>query len=247
MARGRDDCRVEAVFGRSATAIGRSLRGADLALVDASEDHAQAIDLFSEAVARLGPRRVSIYSERMHDGLELFVRTQGAWLLLGPLASEPWEDYCSTCSPPRPRAGAAATGPAAGGLKSRTFLSDAGGSGRQLRGKRVPMKSILSELQELADSDLFALCEAVDMELQRRESLTADVPDSARRRAIERGESYRRRTGAVRRPFSRVGLRKSQSGRRAAERRQQAYTITIFCPPQEHREPTYWRTTNNAR
>ena len=54
------------------------------------------------------------------------------------------------------------------------------------------MKSTLDELQELADSDLYALCEAVDMEMQRREGLTSDLPDSARRRALEQGESYRR-------------------------------------------------------
>jgi hypothetical protein len=78
------------------------------------------------------------------------------------------------------------------------------------------VKSILIELQELADSDLYALCEAVDMELQRREGLTADVPDSARRRALERGGSYRRRTGAAAPPVRAVGLHRRPSGRRAA-------------------------------
>jgi hypothetical protein len=78
------------------------------------------------------------------------------------------------------------------------------------------MSSILNQLQELADTDLYALCEAVDMELQRREGLTDEVPDSARRRAIERGESYRRRTGAAAPPVRSVGLHKRQTGRRAA-------------------------------
>ena len=78
------------------------------------------------------------------------------------------------------------------------------------------MKSILDELQELADSDLYALCEAVDMEMQRREGLSCDLLDSARRRAQERGESYRRRTGAAAPPVRAVGLHKRPSGRRAA-------------------------------
>jgi hypothetical protein len=79
------------------------------------------------------------------------------------------------------------------------------------------VSTILNQLQELADSDLYALCEAVDMELQRREGLTGDMPDSARRRAIERGASYRRRTGAAAPPVRAVGLHtKKQSGRRAA-------------------------------
>jgi hypothetical protein len=78
------------------------------------------------------------------------------------------------------------------------------------------VKSILNELQELADSDLYALCEAVDIELQRREGLTSELPDSARRRALQRGESYRRRTGAAAPPVRAVGLHKRNSGRRAA-------------------------------
>ncbi len=78
------------------------------------------------------------------------------------------------------------------------------------------MSSILNQLQELADADLFALCEAVDMELQRREGLTDELPDSARRRALERGESYRRRTGAAAPPVRSVGLHKRNAGRRAA-------------------------------
>jgi hypothetical protein len=76
---------------------------------------------------------------------------------------------------------------------------------------------ILTQLQELADSDLYALCEALDMEMQRREGLTGDVPDSARRRAIQRSASYRRRTGAAAPPVRAVGLHtKKQTGRRAA-------------------------------
>jgi hypothetical protein len=79
------------------------------------------------------------------------------------------------------------------------------------------VKTIANEIQELADSDLYALCEAVDMEMQRREGLTGDLPDAARRQALERGESYRRRTGAAAPPMRAVGLpSKQQSGRRAA-------------------------------
>ncbi len=95
-AEGRDDCRVEPVFDRSAMAICRSLERADVAVVDASDDHEQAIDLYSQAVARLGARKASVYTERMHEGLELFVRTQGLWLLLGPLTDKQWDDYFAT-------------------------------------------------------------------------------------------------------------------------------------------------------
>lgn len=111
--RGRDECRVETVSARTASAIRGALDGAHLALVDASDDHAQAIDLFSQAVARMGARHASVYTERMHEGLESFVRTQGAWLLLGPLTDEQWEDYFSTMLPAAQNTGGreAADGP----------------------------------------------------------------------------------------------------------------------------------------
>ena len=102
-ARQHEDCGIEPVFGRSALEIRRSLNGADAVLVDASDDHAQAIELFSQSVARLGSRRVAVYTERMHEGLELFVRTQGAWLLLGPLDDRQWEEFFSSMLPPAHR------------------------------------------------------------------------------------------------------------------------------------------------
>ena len=99
-ARRHADCGIEPVFGRSALEIRRSLSGADRVLVDASDDHAQAIELFSQSVTRFGSRHVAVYTERMHEGLELFVRTQGAWLLLGPLNNWQWEEFFSSMLPP---------------------------------------------------------------------------------------------------------------------------------------------------
>ncbi len=78
------------------------------------------------------------------------------------------------------------------------------------------MKSILSQLQELADADLYALCEAVDLEMQRREDAVGEVPDSARRRAVKREQSYRHRTGAGAPPVRIAGIGKPSQKRRAA-------------------------------
>ncbi len=99
-ARNHTDCGIEPIFDRSVLAIRRSLSGADVVLVDASNDHAQAIELFSQALVRHGARRVVVYTERMHEGLELFVRTQGAWLLLGPLDQRQWDGLFSSMLPP---------------------------------------------------------------------------------------------------------------------------------------------------
>ncbi len=98
-ARQHADCGIEPVFARSAWEIRRFLSGAGRVLVDASDDHAQAIELFAQSVARLGSRHVAVYTERMHEGLELFVRTQGAWLLLGPLNNWQWEEFFSSMLP----------------------------------------------------------------------------------------------------------------------------------------------------
>jgi hypothetical protein len=78
------------------------------------------------------------------------------------------------------------------------------------------MNTILRHLQQLADYELYNLSEAIDLELQRREELLADVPESARRRAIEREQSYRRRTGAMAIPIRAIGLGKMKDPRRAA-------------------------------
>ncbi len=99
-ARRHEDCGVVPVFGRSALEIRRSLSSVDMVLVDASDDHAQAIELFAHSFARLGPRRIVVYTERMHEGLELFVRSHGAWLLLGPLDDGQWEELFAAMLPP---------------------------------------------------------------------------------------------------------------------------------------------------
>ena len=78
------------------------------------------------------------------------------------------------------------------------------------------MNTILDQLQELADSDLYSLSEAVDVELQRRDDIVGADSDSARRRAQEREESYRRRTGSAATPVRIIGIGKTPKSRRAA-------------------------------
>ncbi len=78
------------------------------------------------------------------------------------------------------------------------------------------MKTILSQLQELADADLYALSEAVDMELDHRDEIVGEAPDSGRRRAAEREEGYRRRNGAAVPRDRIISIGKSSPRRRAA-------------------------------
>lgn len=58
------------------------------------------------------------------------------------------------------------------------------------------MKSILKRLKELADDELLVISEAVDVELESRLAREDELLDSARRRAVLRGQSYRRATGS---------------------------------------------------
>ena len=77
------------------------------------------------------------------------------------------------------------------------------------------MNAILKRLQHLGDDELATLGNAVDAELGRRLERENGVPDSARRRAVARGVSYRRCNGASAPPIRAVGFRDTRR-RRAA-------------------------------
>jgi hypothetical protein len=78
------------------------------------------------------------------------------------------------------------------------------------------MHGIGKKLQNLNDEELLVLSEAIDMELERREELNDDVPESARRRAVMRDQSYRRATGSSAPPVRATGLKKPDKRRFAA-------------------------------
>jgi len=78
---------------RSLPKIRALLHRATTVLIDATSDPCMATDAFLQAIARLGAGAVAVYTEKMHDDLELFVRMHGSLFLLGPLWNEQWEDY----------------------------------------------------------------------------------------------------------------------------------------------------------
>lgn len=77
------------------------------------------------------------------------------------------------------------------------------------------MNAILKRLQGLGDDELMEISAAVDAELDRRAEFSDAVPESARQRAIARGQSYRRSTGASAPPIRAVGLRDIRRNRAA--------------------------------
>jgi hypothetical protein len=86
-------CRVAVSFERSLPGIRKLARQAALAVVDATLDPAQGADAFIQSVNMLSSNAVAVYTERMHYGLELLVRTFEAPLLLGPMSLDEWDAY----------------------------------------------------------------------------------------------------------------------------------------------------------
>jgi hypothetical protein len=78
------------------------------------------------------------------------------------------------------------------------------------------MHAIVKRLRQMADDDLLALSEAIDMEVAHRLEIAEETPDSARRRAVMRQQSYRRVTGANATPVQVTGLGKHRRNRMAA-------------------------------
>ena len=69
------------------------------------------------------------------------------------------------------------------------------------------MSAYLNRVQQMSDEELLGFAEAIDFELERRQESLDPIPDSARRRANARQQSYRRSLGASAPPIRAIGLR----------------------------------------
>ena len=78
------------------------------------------------------------------------------------------------------------------------------------------MKAIIKNLNNLNNDELQTLSESIDLELERREQRVEEVPQSARRRAVLRDQSYRRSTGSTAPPVRVAGLKGQRKRRHAA-------------------------------
>jgi len=78
------------------------------------------------------------------------------------------------------------------------------------------VKSILKQLNKLGDDELLVVSDAIDAELERRMEREDILPDSARRRAVQRSQSYRAKTGASAPPVALTGLKQGRRTRHAA-------------------------------
>lgn len=78
------------------------------------------------------------------------------------------------------------------------------------------MNAILNRLQRLSDDELLSVSEAIDLEMERRLERQEEIPDSARRRAVQREKSYRHTLGSAALPVKITGMKGSRHRRDAA-------------------------------
>lgn len=78
------------------------------------------------------------------------------------------------------------------------------------------MTAILNRLRQLSDEELLSLSEAIDLELEFRMERHDGVPDSARRRAVQRQKSYRHSLGSAALPVKIAGMKEGRRCRLAA-------------------------------
>jgi hypothetical protein len=72
------------------------------------------------------------------------------------------------------------------------------------------VQTILKRLKQLGEDELLMISEAIDVEMERRQERIEEIPDSARRRAVMRGQSYRRATGSTALPIRITGLKEQR-------------------------------------
>lgn len=69
---------------------GHVLASAAFSIIDATEDPRKALAILEEGIARGCQARIGVYTEIMHEGLEIPVRSLGAALWLGPCSEADW-------------------------------------------------------------------------------------------------------------------------------------------------------------
>jgi len=86
------------VSSRDPVVIARALDDAIVAILDATRQPGEAMAVLERALPRIGPRRIAVYSEQLHNGLEIFVRVRGVALLAGPMSPPEWEAFFESLS-----------------------------------------------------------------------------------------------------------------------------------------------------
>jgi hypothetical protein len=89
----RGGLQLQLSWERSLDGIRCEMQRADFVVVDATEDPAQASDAYFQIFKTLGSESMTVYTEIVHEGLEMLVRRLGVSLLLGPMDVGEWDDF----------------------------------------------------------------------------------------------------------------------------------------------------------
>lgn len=100
---GQPNLFLRLVSSCSRPVVNKALSEASAVIVDVTEHPDDAMDVFQYAVGRAESRQLAVYTERSHEGLEIFVRSRGVLLLLGPLNPTEWEAFFESLQPSEAR------------------------------------------------------------------------------------------------------------------------------------------------
>lgn len=90
-ARGHHRMAIRAVWPGMPDLAEQAMERAAFSVVDATNHPADATSIVQHAVAQGWRDKLLIYTEFMHKGMEIMIRSQGVVVLLGPMSDEQWE------------------------------------------------------------------------------------------------------------------------------------------------------------
>jgi hypothetical protein len=82
---------LRVVRSRHPGVVGHAMVSAAFSIIDATEDPREALAILEEGIDRGRRARIAVYTEIIHEGLEIPVRSLGAALWLGPCSESDWE------------------------------------------------------------------------------------------------------------------------------------------------------------
>ncbi len=97
--RGQPRLAIRAVWPGMLDIAEQAMEKAVFSVIDATNHPTDAMSIVQQAVAQGGREKISIYTEVMHRGMEVLIRSQGVAVLLGPMSGEQWEStLCASIS-----------------------------------------------------------------------------------------------------------------------------------------------------
>ncbi|NQU25375.1 MAG: hypothetical protein HQ567_29165 [Candidatus Nealsonbacteria bacterium] len=87
----RPACEFQSSQADSPSELHKLFQNTAISVIDATSDPDRAVAALDLATERSDGHYSAAYTEKVHEGLELSVRSRGALLLLGPLSQLDWE------------------------------------------------------------------------------------------------------------------------------------------------------------